>query len=63
MIYLLVGFNIIAWVWAAAMKFNDLKHLNCDIKKIWEELKGIRAEQVEQGKQISALESWRETQE
>ena len=63
MIYALIFFNIIAWVWALAMKFNDLKHLNCDIKKIWGEIKEIRAEQVEQGKNISALESWRETQE
>jgi len=37
--------------------------LNCDIKKIWNEVKEIKEEQIKQGNQITALKTWRDMQE
>ncbi len=42
---------------------EGIKGMACNIKKIWNEVKEIKEEQINQGKQIAGLESWRETQE
>ena len=45
--------NIIAHF---AMKINDLKHIEIEIRKIWEELKILREEMMKQGERISRIE-------
>ena len=38
------------------VKFNDMKHIQCDIKKIWEEVVKIRDETAKQGERLARLE-------
>ena len=45
--------NIIA---SFAIKFNDLKHIQADIKRIWEEIMKLRDETANQGERISKIE-------
>ena len=45
--------NIIAHF---AMKINDLKHIEIEIRKIWDELKILREEIIGQGERLSRIE-------
>ena len=53
---LLTGITLINIIANFAVKFNDLKHVEIEIKKIWEELRILREEVVEQGERVSHIE-------
>jgi len=53
---LLTGITLINIIANFAVKFNDLKHIEIEIRKIWEELKILREETVEQGERVSHIE-------
>ena len=53
---LLTGITLINIIANFAVKFNDLKHIEIEIKKIWEELKILREETKEKGERLSRIE-------
>ena len=53
---LLTGITIINIIANFAVKFNDLKHIEIEIRKIWEELKILREEVIGQGERVSRIE-------
>ena len=53
---LLTGIMLINIIANFAVKFNDLKHVEIEIRKIWEELKILREETVGQGERVSHIE-------
>jgi len=53
---LLTGITLINIIANFAVKFNDLKHIEIEIKKIWEELRILREEVAGQGERVSHIE-------
>lgn len=52
---LLICINVFTIFGGLVIKFNDMKHLKNKVKWICDELKDIRKEQTEQGKDIAEL--------
>ena len=53
---LLTTITIINIIANFAVKFNDVKHIEEDVKKIWAEVKELKKETMEQGERISRIE-------
>jgi len=55
-IYVVIALNVLAWIWALAMKFNDLRHIKDDINQIKDDIKDLRKITAEQGERLSNIE-------
>ena len=53
---LLTTITIINIIANFAVKFNDVKHIEEDVKKIWAEVKELKKETMKQGERISRIE-------
>jgi len=55
MIYVVIVLNALAWAWALAIKFNDLKHIREDIKEIKDRLNELEKTTAQQWREIDKI--------